>query len=131
MKFDDLATVERPGLAVGAHTVIAIGDWRQDEALIPSARHGYSALCRKCPKSDLSQNALLRVRWSMAAGEARRGEGDDEHEQAESQSSNQMRLHDCDRRAFDAVFYMTLAWLAANSPHSHSIVLAGLSPMDD
>jgi hypothetical protein len=102
MKFDDLATAERPGHAARAQTVIVFGDRGQHEALIPRARYGHSLLCRKRPKSDLLQNVLLRIR-SLAVGEARRGEGDDKHLQAESRYSSQMQLHDCDRRIFDAV----------------------------
>ncbi len=63
---------------------------------------GTALLCRKRPKSDVAQNVLLRIR-SLAVGEARRGEGDDKHLQAESKSSSQMPLHDCDRRILDAV----------------------------
>ena len=86
-------TSQRPselGHAVRAHIVIAFGDRGQDEALIPRARYGHGALCRKRPKSDLSQNVLVRVR-SLAVGEARRGEGDDKYQQAESKSSSQMQ----------------------------------------
>ena len=80
----------------GPTTVIAFGDRGQDEALIPRARYGHRALCRKRAKSNLSQNVLLRIR-RLAVGEARRGEDDDKHLQAESKSSSQMPLHDCDR----------------------------------
>ena len=52
---------ERPGHAARAQTVIAFGDRGQDEALIPRARYGHSALCRKRPKSDVSQNVFLRI----------------------------------------------------------------------
>jgi hypothetical protein len=90
MKFDDFATAKRLGHAVRAYNVIALGDRGQDEALIPRARYGHSALCRKRAKSDLSQNVLLRI-WSLAVGEARRGEDDDKHLQAESESSSQMQ----------------------------------------
>ena len=79
MKFDDLATAEGLGHAAGGQIVIVFGGRGRDEALIPGARYGYGALCPERPKSDFSQNVLLRALCSLAMGEARRGEGDDKH----------------------------------------------------
>ena len=78
MKFDDLATAEGLGHAAGGQIVIVFGGRGQDEALIPRARYGYGALCPERPKSNFSQNVLLRI-WRLAVGEARRGEDDDKH----------------------------------------------------
>jgi hypothetical protein len=79
MKFDDLATAEGLGHAAGGQIVIVFGGRGQDEALIPRARYGHSAMCPERPKSNFSQNALLRALCSLAVGEARRGEDDDKH----------------------------------------------------
>ena len=102
MKFDDLATAERPGHAARAQTVIVFGDRGQHEALIPRARYGHSALCRKRPKSDLSRTCFFASGvWLWARP-------------AEAKATTSIcrpnpdprvkcKLRDCDRRIFDAV----------------------------